>query len=99
MVSFKQGDLIKIENLKDIFVVVSKNYFNATGMAMLCPVVKKTFSDPLHLEVNYKNKKWFAMCEQVRMFDLNFRGFSHQGEITYPEIINITDAIQSIFDY
>ena len=99
MAGFKQGDLIKIENRNDIFAVVSKDYFNKTGMAMLCPVMSDIFPDPLHIEIIYENMKWLVLCEHVKMYDLNCRGYSHLGEMTWTDRINVTDAIQSIFDY
>ena len=39
------------------------------------------------------------LCEQVKLIDLRVRGFKKISEIKYEEIMNITDAIQSIFDY
>lgn len=39
------------------------------------------------------------MCEQMRLVDLRYRGFKKVTQVHYPEIIDITDAIQSIFDY
>ena len=51
------------------------------------------------MEIVHEDSKAFVLCEQVRMFDLKARGYSHQGRISYSDIIDITDAIQSIFDY
>lgn len=31
--------------------------------------------------------------------DLKIRGFKKKGHIKYSDIMNITDAVQSIFDY
>lgn len=95
----EQGDIIKLDGRKEYYLVTSKNFFNKTEQAMLCPVVNDTFSDPLHIKIEANDVKGIVMCEQVRLVDLRYRGFSITGRITYADIIDITDAIQSIFDY
>ena len=35
----------------------------------------------------------------MKLLDLKVRGFKKLDRINYHDIINITDAIQSIFDY
>ena len=95
--TFEQGDILKIEGLKVEFLVVSKNFFNMTEQAILCPITKETFRDPLHIWINQIEK--FVLCEQMRLFDLRYRGWKKTNSIPYVELINIVDAIQSIFDY
>lgn len=95
----EQGDIIKLDGRKEYYLVTSKNFFNKTEQAMLCPVVNDTFIDPLHIKIEANDVKGIVMCEQVRLVDLRYRGFSIIGRITYADIIDITDAIQSIFDY
>ena len=97
--TIEQGDILAVENMKGNFLVVSKNFFNATEQAVLCPIVQDTFRDPLHIEVKTDDVCGIVMCEQMRLLDLHYRGYKKIGQIHYPEIINITYAIQSIFDY
>ena len=95
----EQGDVITIEKLQGQFLVVSKNFFNATEQVIVCPVIQDTFRDPLHIEVMVDETYGIVMCEQMRLVDLRYRGYKKIGQISYTDIINITDAIQSIFDY
>jgi mRNA-degrading endonuclease toxin of MazEF toxin-antitoxin module len=81
------------------FLVVSNNFFNTTEQSLVCPVVNDTFIDPLHIEIETHKTHGIAMCEQIRLVDLRYRGYKKVDEISYADIINITDAIQSIFDY
>jgi len=97
--TIEQGDIITVEHLKGCYLVVSKNFFNETEQAILCPIVKDTFLDPLHIFVETKEVQGIVMCEQMRLVDLRYRGFKLIDRIHYPDIINIADAIQSIFDY
>ena len=60
----EQGDIIQIEKLKGYFLVVSKDFFNSTEQAIVCPMVKDTFLDPLHIEASGKEVKGIVMCEQ-----------------------------------
>lgn len=41
MAFIEQGDLLKIEGLPHPVIVVSNNYFNQSGKAIVCPIVKK----------------------------------------------------------
>lgn len=95
----EQGDIIKVENSPYSFLVVSKNFFNKTKQAILCPIVIDTHEDPLHIKIATKDVRGLVMCEQMKIFDLNHRGYKKIGRIAYSEVTNITDAIQSIFDY
>lgn len=97
--AIEQGDVLAVENMKGKFLVVSKNFFNSTEQAVLCPIVQDTFLDPLHIEVEADDVCGIVMCEQMRLLDLRYRSYKKIGQIHYPEIINITDAIQSIVDY
>lgn len=96
--TIEQGDILTVENMKGRFLVVSKNFFNTSEQAVLCPIIQDTFLDPLHIEVEADDERGIVMCEQMRLLDLRYRGYRKIGQIHYPDIINITDAIQSIFD-
>lgn len=95
----EQGDIITVERLKGYYLVVSKNYFNMTEQAVLCPIARDTFLDPLHIAIETGEVQGIVMCEQMRLVDLRYRGFKKVDRIHYADIINITDAIQGIFDY
>ena len=95
----KQGDIISVEKLKGYYLVVSKEFFNKTEQVMLCPIVLDTFIDALHIYIETNDVKGIVMCEQVKLVDLKYRGYKIVDRIKYEEVINITDAIQSIFDY
>ena len=41
----------------------------------------------------------YVYCEQLRIVDLNTRQFYRTGFIPLQELMDIADAIQSIFDY
>jgi mRNA-degrading endonuclease toxin of MazEF toxin-antitoxin module len=98
-VTIEQGDIISIENMKGFFLITSKNFFNASEQAIVCPIVADTFLDPLHIEINSDEVKGIVMCEQMRLVDLRYRGYKRVDRLHYADIIDITDAIQSIFDY
>lgn len=95
----EQGDIITVERIRGHFLVVSKNFFNATEQAILCPIVRDTFVDPLHVKIRTNEVEGIVMCEQMRMVDLRYRGYKKVCRIPYAEIIDITDIIQGIFDY
>ena len=99
MLPIEQGDILKVERISGPVLVVSKNFFNTTEMAIVCPIVKDAFLDPLHIRIVEKDVEGVVLCEQMKLFDLRIRGFKKIDHLKYEDIINITDAIQSIFDY
>lgn len=94
-----QGDIIKIEKVKHPVLVVSKDFFNQTGEIIGCPIFAGGEPGALHIIIETEWIKGYVQCEKLALLDLNVRGFSKIGKISMPDIINITDAIQGIFDY
>ena len=94
-----QGDILKIERIKKPVLVVSKDFFNQTHEIIGCPVYENGESGPLHIHIRTRNVDGYVQCEKMALLDLNVRGYSKLDRLHYPDIINITDAIQGIFDY
>ena len=94
-----QGDVIKLAGIPVPVLVVSKDFFNATGEVIGCPILKNGTDGPLHIYIETEKTKGYVQCEKLKLLDLNVRGFSVRDRIAMADIINITDAIQGIFDY
>lgn len=99
MLKFEQGDILLVEKISEPVLVVSKNFFNKTEQAIVCPIVRNAFPDPLHIEIEADGICGKVLCEQMKLIDLQYRGYKVISLIKYVDIINITDAIQGIFDY
>jgi len=95
----EQGDIIELETNRSLVLILSKNFFNKTGLSIVCPVVKKAAEDALHIPVQSDAVQGTALCEQLKTMDLERRHFRKTGSISYVQIQEITDAVQSIFDY
>lgn len=94
-----QGDILRIEKIKQPVLVTSKDFFNETGEIIGCPIFTTGSSSPLHIEFHTDSFTGLVHCEKMRLLDLNVRRYSKLDRILLPDIIDITDAIQSIFDY
>ena len=94
-----QGDILKIENIRVPVLVVSKDFFNQTGEIIGCPIYPAGEAWPLHIPVHTDRTEGFVQCEKLALMDLNVRGWSQMDRIPMADIINITDAVQGIFDY
>ena len=94
-----QGDILIIERINTPVLVVSKAYFNKMEQIIACPIQREASEDPLHISINTKEVKGIVLCEQMKLLDLRVRGYKKSLELPLNEIMNITDAIQSIFDY
>ncbi|MCD8223097.1 MAG: type II toxin-antitoxin system PemK/MazF family toxin [Clostridiales bacterium] len=99
MFLMEQGDILTVEHIRGRVLVVSKNFFNRTKAVMACPIEEKAEPDPLHIPIAWEQEEGIVLCEQVKLLDLKTRGYKKIGRISYDAIIDITDAIQGIFDY
>ena len=94
-----QGEIYSVEKIKMPVLVVSKYFFNKSEQIIACPIMDKASKDPLHIPIQTKDLKGVVLCEQLRLLDLRVRGYSKLSELKQDEVMNISDAIQSIFDY
>ena len=98
MQTVDQGDLLKVEGLKYPAIVVSNDFFNASGKAIVCPIVKNAIAGPLHIPLRNCPVEGYVLCEQVRFVDLAARRFSKMTATHYFDIMDISDAVMGIFD-
>mgnify|MGYP003516239231 FL=1 len=94
-----QGDVLKVDKIKLPVLVVSKDFFNQTGEIIACPVYNAGRDDALHIHIQTQNMDGYVHCEKLVLLDLNARGFVELNSLHMNDIMNITDAIQGIFDY
>ena len=99
MEQLHQGDLLKIENIRHPVLVVSKDFFNSSGAVIGCPVIKDSIAGPLHIWMSVEDNEGYIQCEKLALLDLSVRGYKRIGRLPRSEMINISDAIQSIFEY
>ncbi len=94
-----QGDIIKVEYVKHPVLVVSKDFFNASGQIIGCPIVEQSTAGPLHIFVQTDVVKGYVQCEKLALLDLKVRGHKIVDGILLSDRMNIADAIQGIFEY
>ena len=99
MARVEQGDLLKVEGLKHPVMVVSNDFFNESGKAIVCPILKDATKGPLHIPLRECPVEGVVLCEQVRYVDLSARRFSKLAESRYFDIMDISDAVMAMFDY
>ena len=94
-----QGDIIKIEKIKDPILVVSKDFFNTSGAVIGCPIIKNSIPGPLHIWMSTDEMEGYVQCEKLALLDLSVRGHKKIDRMHISELINVVDAVQSIFEY
>lgn len=94
-----QGDLLKIRQIKYPVFVVSKDFFNASGEIIGCPVYSVSTESPLHIFISADGIEGYVQCEKLALLDLKARGHQRAGRLALKDTINIVDAVQGIFDY
>lgn len=101
MNDFAQGDVIKISGYANEFIIVSKNAFiKATQAFHVCPVLEGYPDGPLHIPViGKKQGTGTVICEQLKLIDPSVRNCSKVDYVSYDMIMNVSDALQGIFEY
>ena len=99
MALVEQGDMLKIDGIKHPVIVVSNNFFNQSGMVIVCPILKNAEPGPLHIELKDSTVEGFVLCEQVRYLDLTARHYSKLTQTHYFDIMDISDAVVSMFEH
>lgn len=94
-----QGDIIKVEKIKQPVLVVSKDFFNESGEIIGCPIISDSSAGPLHIWTSTKEVEGYVQCEKLALLDLSVRGYKVIDSMSLSELMNISDAIQGIFEY
>lgn len=99
MAALHQGDILKIEKIKHPVLVVSKDFFNTSGEIIGCPIMKDSMPGPLHIWMSTDENEGYIQCEKLALLDLSIRGHKKIDRLPLSEMMNVSDAIQSIFEY
>ena len=94
-----QGDILKIERIKHPVLVVSKDFFNSSGEIIGCPIIIDSIPGPLHIWMTTEENRGYIQCEKLALLDLSVRGYKKVDSLPIAEMINVSDAIQGIFEY
>lgn len=94
-----QGDILKIEHIKHPVLILSKDFFNTSGEIIGCPILEKSLEGPLHIHVATEELSGYVQCEKLALLDLTVRGHKKISRLKLNDRINITDAVQGIFEY
>ena len=101
MIDFYQGDIIKLSGFRIPFLIISKNTFiKATGLFHVCPILTGFADGPLHIRIEGNHQTaGVAVCEQIKLIDPQARTCCRIDRIPYNSVMNISDAVQGIFEY
>ncbi len=94
-----QGDILKIDKIVHPVLVASKDFFNSSGEVIGCPIIINSKPGPLHIWMATENTKGYIHCEKLALLDLSIRGYKKTDSLPISEMINVSDAIQGIFEY
>jgi len=98
---WSQGDIIRIQGYRNDFLVISNNsYIRATGFFHVCPLLQDVTEGPLHISIHGDQEtSGTAICEQIKLIDPSARSCIRRDRISYNQIMNVSDALQGIFEY
>lgn len=94
-----QGEIIRINGASAPFLVISQDYFNASGLIVVCPITKSAAPDALHVPIEIPAMQGYALCENITTVSAASRGYSRIGSIGSSCLLEIIYRVQSIFDH
>ena len=65
-----QGDILKIEKMKHPVLVASKDFFNASGEIIGCPIIHNSRQGPLHIWMSTENTEGYIHCEKLTLLEI-----------------------------
>ena len=103
MLRAEQGSILRIHGISWPVIVVSNDHFNATGEAIVCPILENIAPNAVHLPVSVSlasgEIRGLIACEHVKHVDLNVRRFSKLGALLLSEYLDISDTLVALFDF
>lgn len=93
-----QGDIIRLSEPQIDALVLSKDFFNQMGMAVLCPVKKNEAQTVLHIRITDHDYEGFACLDGLKSMDLRKRYYKTLGSLDFQQIQELSDTVQAIFD-
>ena len=103
MLKAEQGDVLRVQGIRQLVLVVSNQFFNEIGEAMVCPLMNEIPLNAIHPEVMIQggssSQTARVACEHIRHLDLNARFFTKVGSVDYFQMMDICDILVSLVEY
>jgi len=101
MKEFSQGDIVKVDGYRNLFVITSNNAFiRQVGMFHVNPLINDLPAGPIHAPVKgRKGSTGTLVCEQMKLIDPQVRSCSIKDHLPYSQIMEVSDIIQGLFEY
>lgn len=61
-------------------------------------IIANSIPGPLHIWMATEDNKGYIQCEKLALLDLSVRGYKKVDRLPISEMINVSDAIQGIYE-
>ena len=75
MICAQQGDILWLEQEEQYVLVLSREFFNQSGMSVVCPLRDNAKPDALHIGIFSDAYNGTALLEHLRSLDLQARHY------------------------
>lgn len=93
-----QGDILKVEGVKNLVLVISKPLYNESGKIIGCPIVSTEFQGTFKVPFNLEGKHFYAVSDSIKQLDVSQRGFSTKGHMPLGQLMVVIDMLESIIE-
>ena len=95
----EQGDIITVRSISFPVLVVSKNAYNNSGKALVCPIMPMKPDLPFSYHIETDMVKGYVWYDNIRRINISERGALGKGRVSFAKMMAILGMIQSFFDY
>ena len=74
-------------------------HYNTSGEIVGCPIIRNSTSGTLHIWMATEENEGYIQCEKLALLDMSLHGYKKVDRLPISEMINVSDAIQGIFEY
>ena len=103
MIRAEQGDILRVSGINWPVIVVSNNYFNQIGEAIVCPILDNIPQNAVHLPLRVSTSagelQGHIACEHLRHVDLNVRRYAKLSSLQLTDYLDISDTLIALFDF
>lgn len=104
----KQGDILLVSldptrgheqaGIRPILVISNDDFYRFTKTIIALPITTKKKNFPLHIPLDNRTKtQGYILCEQIKMLDVQTRGYKYLEHLPNDILKNIIDIVKALF--
>ncbi len=94
-----QGEVINVGGIEAPVLVISKNVYNESGAAIVCPIMNKKPKDILNVHIETSVISGYVICDEFKRINWKERGAFSKGTVSPIKLFCVLDIVSALFDF